>query len=147
MKEVDSTIFGPILSPALETLRMNCDGCIFFESTDYGIDDAGVERAFGECHRYPPTPVQGSVSSGLRFAKFPRVADDTWCGDFQSRRGISRTELAHTRIEEANAAFDSVVHEDATDANCGANVAMCQSGSEGVTDRNILGTPPETKHP
>lgn len=101
------------------------------------IDDAGVERAFGECHRYPPTPVQGSVSSGLRFAKFPRVADDTWCGDFQSRRGISRTELAHTRIEEANAASDSVVHEDATDANCGANVAMCQSGSEGVTDRNI----------
>ncbi len=93
---------------------MNCDGCVFFESTDYGSDDAGVELAFGECHRYPPTPIPGSPDRSLRLAKFPRVADDTWCGEFQSRRGLARTELPHERTTEANAAFDAASQQNAS---------------------------------
>jgi|GEM_PF-1206655 len=132
---------------------MNCDGCVFFESTDYGTDDAGVDHAFGECHRYPPTPIHGSSDRSLRFAKFPRVAADTWCGDFRSRRGMVRTESPHQRVAEANAAFDAALQDDATDANREANVGKCQpgrdecyGGSADATVRQTLGTPPETKH-
>lgn len=113
MKEVESTNLGPIFGFVTERSRMNCDACVFFESTDYGTADTGVVHAFGECHRYPPTPIAGSSDRSVRFARFPRVADNTWCGEFQSRRGLARTELAHQRVAEANAAFDAALHADA----------------------------------
>jgi hypothetical protein len=108
---------------------MNCDGCVFFKSTDYGTDDAGVEHAFGECHRYPPTPIQGSTDRSLRFAKFPRVVDDTWCGDFQSRSGKARPQTPHQRVADANTDFQGASPQDATDAKLGANNRGCQTGT------------------
>jgi hypothetical protein len=152
MKEVESTKAGPRFCSVTERFLMNCDACIFFEYTDYGTNDMGVVHAFGECHRYPPTPITGSSDCLVRFAKFPRVADDTWCGDFQSRRGMVRTEMPHQRVAQANAAFDAASQADATDANRGANVGEChrgrvecQCGTANATHRQTLGTPDETK--
>ena len=78
------------------------------------------------------------------------LLESDWCSEFAPRTAT----LPHRRHDEANAAFDLPAHDDATDANRGANVGECQrgrdechSGSAGVTDRQTLGTPPETKRP
>ncbi len=128
----------------------SCWDCRFF-APPVGVDrivQPSDECAAGDCRRLPPVIDHDQRDASANWAVFPLVMACDWCGEFAPRRAP----LGHTREDEANAEFDAASHQDSTDANRGANVgecqrgsAECQTGTAHATDRQTLGTPPETK--
>jgi hypothetical protein len=128
----------------------SCWECRFF-APPVGVDrdvQPTDDCAAGDCRRHPPVIDHDHRDASANWAVFPLVMACDWCGEFDPRRAP----LAHTRDDEASAAFDAASQDDATDANRGANGGVCQCGSAechdgsvNATDRQTLGTPPETQ--
>ena len=64
----------------------------------------------GECLRYPPVTDHDQRDAQVNYAVFPIVIACDRCGEFSPRRPT----LPRSCEDEANAAFDAAVHDDAT---------------------------------
>jgi len=59
-----------------------CENCKFW--TETGGTDEGL---VGECRRNSPSPIilDGGPHTKIRFAAWPAVAQNQWCGDYEER--------------------------------------------------------------
>lgn len=65
----------------METTNV-CESCKFWNETG-GTDEGLV----GECRRNSPSPktLEGAGGAKIRYAAWPAVSQDQWCGDFEER--------------------------------------------------------------
>ncbi len=55
-----------------------CALCTHYNPFKNQMDDTYVDSGYGQCRRFPPTDYLDQES------KFPVVAEDCWCGEFDT---------------------------------------------------------------
>lgn len=109
---------------------MTCDDCQYFQSIETP-ENLPIKQRVGECRIQPPRITSSAPAHSDRSrAVFPLVRDSDWCGAFVSSVNESAHASAHVRNAEANAAFDSASHHDATDGLVTASACGCDRRPE-----------------
>ena len=109
-------------------IAMICTECKFYQPLEsWQRPYLPVNVRFGECRRSPPVASRQPDDRDHQYqASFPTVQANDWCGEFAPRVA----QVAVSRVDQANTAFDTASQEDATVANVGAVTGQCQSGRE-----------------